>query len=170
MVAINEEFGLPQKAEMQLGSDGASEYVGDRLGAATHLIHNDLIQGIEGRDMIDDATKLPRNLVQAGYHLFQSFWPIAADAVSTEDQDYIVAIRKGPLHGTANSVRRVFDSKGVLRKVSAVAAEAPDGPVDDVWSAATGGSEWIIEPIATPRSSMKELMNTKEEDSLSLSA
>ncbi len=131
------------------------EHVGGRLSSTIALVRNDLGQGIQGKDMLDDLLCIPRNLVQAGYHVFQSGWPIAADLVASSDQQYRVAPRRGPMHGTANSVKKIVESEGVFRKASALLSEPLDGPVDDVWNATTNGSEWIIEPISTPQSQTK---------------
>jgi len=135
------------------------EHVGGRLSSTIALVRNDLGQGIQGKDLLDDLTVLPRNFLQAGYHILQSGWPIAADMLAASDQQYRVAPRRGPVHGTVNSVKKIVESEGVFRKVSALLSEPLDGPADDIWNATTNGSEWIIEPISTPQSKSKSEPN-----------
>ncbi|MDD5026645.1 MAG: hypothetical protein PHH13_04725 [Candidatus Peribacteraceae bacterium] len=124
---------------------GGSEYVGSRFGATLALMGNDMKEGIEGKDPIDDTIHGVRNAFVALWHGLQGIIPSAANAMS--DQQFRVTHRSGTLHGTANSAKKVIETKGLLGKASAVLAEATDGPVDDFIDATTGGTQWIVEPV-----------------------
>jgi hypothetical protein len=131
------------------------EYIGSRLGATVALLKNDVTEGIEGRDMIGDGIRGVRNGIIAAWHGLQGIIPSMANAFS--NQQFAVVRREGPLHGTANSVRKIFATRGILGKASAVLAEATDGPVDDGISAVTGGAQWIVKPVSTTRSKTESL-------------
>lgn len=124
---------------------GGSDYVGSRFGSTLALMHNDMMEGIEGEDAVDDTIHGVRNAFIALWHGVQGIIPSAANAFN--GQQFHVTRRSGSLHGTANSVKKVFDTKGILGKASAVLAEATDGPVDDFIAATGSGAQWIVEPV-----------------------
>lgn len=106
-------------------------------------MRNDLMEGIEGKDVITETMRGTRNALVALWHGLQGIIPSIANSMN--GQKFNVVSRNGGLHGTTNAIRKIFETKGILGKASAIFAEATDGPVDDALHIA-GGAEWIIEP------------------------
>ncbi|MFH0770952.1 MAG: hypothetical protein V1926_06305 [Candidatus Peregrinibacteria bacterium] len=124
----------------------AREYTGSRLTATGALMVNDLQEGIDFRnnDTVGNVWNSVRNIAVATLHGIQGIIPSIANAFN--GQQFHVRRRQSTWDGTGASVRKIVDTKGILGKASAVLAEATDGPVDDLISATTGGSQWIVEP------------------------
>ena len=106
-------------------------------------MRNDMLQDLDGKDMITDIGRGTRNALVALYHGVQGIIPSIANSMN--GQKFNVVSREGALHGTRNSINKVIHTKGILGKASAIFAEATDGPVDDGLHV-IGGAEWIIEP------------------------
>lgn len=119
------------------------EYGVSRATATLAVMRNDLQEDIEGEDIIGETIYGIRNVLAAGVHGIQGIIPSIANSVN--NQKYDVIPREGPLHGTSNAVKKIFETKGVLGKASAIFAEAPDGVTDDLMHT-VGASEWVIEP------------------------
>jgi hypothetical protein len=88
-------------------------------------------------------TKRVRNTGVVFWHAIQGIIPSVAGAVS--GQKYDVIEREGALHGTRNAIDKIVHTKGIVGKLSAVFAEATDGPVDDLLNVG-GGAQWMIVP------------------------
>lgn len=115
-----------------------------RARATLHQVGNDLVEGIEGKDLLTEPILGVRNAAVGIFHAVQGVIPSAANAFS--NQKYSVVRRDSPYQGTANSVDKIIHTRGILGKASAVLAEATDGPVDDAISATTGGAQWMVVP------------------------
>jgi hypothetical protein len=115
-----------------------------RFGATMEQVKGDLIEGIEGKDVVGDTLRAFRNAAIGLFHGVQGIIPSIANAFN--GQEYEVVERDGPLHGTRTAFRKILETKGFIGKVSAVIFEATDGPVDDVL-ALTGGAKRIVVPV-----------------------
>ena len=114
-----------------------------RFGATIEQVKNDLTEGIDGKDFITDVGRGIRNTMVGTWHVLNGVIPSIANAFG--GQDYEVVRRTGPVQGTTNAVRKVFQTRGIIGKASAVLVEALDGPVDDAFNA-FGAGKWIIQP------------------------
>jgi hypothetical protein len=125
-----------------------------RLGATIEQVGKDLTTGIERNDpILTNAVRGVRNGMIATWHLINGVIPSIANSLN--GQQYSVVERQGGFDGTVNAARKVVHTKGVVGRISAIAAEATDGPVDDLLSL-TGGAQFIIVPET--RSSLKNVL------------
>jgi len=128
-----------------------------RLGATFEQMKHDLVEGIEGKDLLGDTIRGVRNALVALWHGTNGVIPSIANAFS--GQQYTVTHRDGVLDGTKGSVQKVFQTKGIVGKASAVVFELTDGPVDDLILQPFGGAQWMIEPVGGNRQRMKNLLS-----------
>ena len=123
--------------------EAAPEHGVSRAKATLTQMRNDLVEGIEGKDVITEVGRGFRNAAVALYHGAQGVVPSIANAPS--GQKFNVVRRTSGLQGTKNAIDKIVHTKGILGKASAIFAEATDGPVDDGLNI-IGSGKWIIEP------------------------
>ena len=114
-----------------------------RLGATFEQMKHDVMTGIEGKDLVGDTVRGFRNAFIALWHGANGVLPSIAN--SFNGQQFSVVQRRGGLDGTKTSIKKIFQTKGIVGKASAILFEATDGPVDDAL-ALTGGAQWMIVP------------------------
>src|SRR3989338_3991066 len=129
-------------------------FTGSRFGATLEQMSQDIQEGIKGKDIVGDLVRGGRNAVTALWHGVQGVIPSVANAFG--NQQFSVVRRNGSLHGTSNSVHKIFATKGIFGKASAILAELTDGPVDDAFSV-VGAGQWMIVPQTRKQTS--HLMN-----------
>ena len=129
--------------------EAAPEHGVSRAKATLTQMKNDLVEGIEGEDVITEVGRGVRNAAVALYHGVQGVIPSIAN--SFNGQKYNVVQRKGGLHGTKNAIDKIVHTKGIIGKASAIFVEGTDGPIDDGLNV-IGRGKWIIEPSGSNHS------------------
>lgn len=112
----------------------------------------DLSEGIDHRtDTITTLTLAPRNALVALWRGTNQIIPTVADAFHGFKPKYTLDDRTDEsLAGTRNSVGKIMTNvrqKRVFGTLSAIFAEALDGPVDDAGHAILGSPNTVIRPV-----------------------
>lgn len=111
----------------------------------------DLTAGIDGKDLITDTLRVPRNILVSTWRATNQIIPIAADGLDRFQKKYVLEDRDhNPYAGTKNSVAKIRDSirgRRIFGTLSTILAEATDGPVDDLGHAILGSPKTMIKPV-----------------------
>ncbi len=113
---------------------------------------SDLKEGIDPReDIISNLLRTPRNAIIAAWRGTNQIIPTIADGLHGFKQKYTLNDRTNEtFKGTKNSVNKIVTNvrqKRIFGTLSAVLAEATDGPVDDAAHAVLGAPNTVIEPV-----------------------
>ena len=121
---------------------------GSRAVVGLELVKRELMNGIEGDDVVDDLLKVPRNAICTLIRGTQQIVPSVLNAAS--NQRFALVGRTHPLSGvttSAGNIYRTAKKKNVLGTVSAIAFEGTDGLVDDALGLA-GGAQYHVRALA----------------------
>lgn len=127
-----------------------------RFGATGRQVLNDLTEGIEGKDVLTELVRIPRNIAWGAWHTLQGIIPMAADTVDAglhgKFKRYNVESRENEAWaGTSNSIGKIGQSirEGRLAGIlSTTLSEATDGPIDDLGRAITGAPNTVVRPVS----------------------